>query len=122
MIKHVKRLLTWRKLSALTEVPEFLQSILEDECRRLGIDPKVIVGIYPYRQCSMVEPIGNGKYVIKIYCGIDDSKRYTRFGARRELRHELRHLKDFLEGKEPSELRATLYEWFTPIIWFLKRG
>ena len=118
IIEYLVCLLTGKLLDARS-VPEFLEGKLEEECKRLGIDPNVVEKICLYRKCSEVVPTGDNKYIIRIYCGGDDSKIYTRYEAVRVLRHELRHMKDYLEGKESSgifsELSAIFYEWSVPI-------
>jgi hypothetical protein len=96
----------------LKELIPLLKEILPEECEKLGINPELVIGIHPYRQCSTYARTANGKFRIKIYCGRDDDERYTFSKAKREMRHELRHIRDELDGKEPSELKATLYEIF----------
>lgn len=101
-----------KELKEVREIIPYLLKELEKECIKLGIDPSIIEGIYPYRFCSTYVRRSNGKFLIKIYCGENDNEKYTLSQARRILRHELAHIKGEINGKEVSELKATIYEIF----------
>ena len=96
-------------------IEQFIKPQIEPECHSLGISPDFIQGIYPIfpktlEYSSMCEPVyrnGNIKGVrIRINCSIDKPG-----PALRDFWHEMRHAKDYYEGRKSSEMKANLYSW-----------
>lgn len=92
-----------------------LKPEIESECHRLGIPPDFIKGIYPIfpkvlEHSSICEPVKkDGKIEgvrIRIDCSITKPS-----AALRDFWHEMRHAKDYYEGRKSSEITANFYSW-----------
>ena len=103
----------------LRDIDEIIEKILRPEltkeCNHLGIPESFIKGIHsifpkPFEYSSFCEPIEeNGRVEgvrIRIDCEINQAG-----PALRDFLHEMRHAKDYYEGKNSSELKAVLYSW-----------
>ena len=93
-----------------------LPIVLPEECRRLGIPPEFIKGVYscypkPFDFDARCEPILDNGHIIgvKIRIGINHE---TPERVKYAFRHETWHAKDYYEGKNSSEINAVLYTLF----------
>lgn len=92
-------------------IQRYVKPILEQECRRLNIDPckiKAVKGCYPepFEYSAYLQPLGDGTYNIRIGTNLDNIGDCVR-----AFLHELRHMKYCEENKKDSELRCHLYSW-----------
>ena len=96
-------------------IEESLKPQIELECHILKIPPDFIKGIYPIfpkilEYASMCEPVKKDGKVegvrIRIDCSITKP-----IPALRDFWHEMRHAKDFYEGRKSSEIKANFYSW-----------
>ena len=106
-----------RRKSRRKDINEIIEKRLKPrltaECRRLGLPESFISriqGIYPrlFYYSSLCKPVKqNGKVIaVTIHIGSDNRSEWT---ALMHFWHELRHAKDYYEGKSPSEAKACLY-------------
>ncbi len=112
-----KLLRTMRRKSRGKDINEiiekWLKPRLELECQRLDLPESFISsvqGIYPrlFHYSSLCKPVQqNGKVIaVTIHIGSDNRSQWT---ALMHFWHELRHAKDYYEGKPPSEAKAYFY-------------
>ena len=92
---------------------------LESECKRLGIPPSFVEGVYSvfakaFEYTSFCEPVKREGEIQRVRIRIGDSVG-NKVEALMHFYHEMWHAKEYYEGLEErskhSEFRATLYSW-----------
>ena len=96
-------------------IEKVLRPELKRECERLGIPESFIKGIYAilpkaWEYSSLCEPVERSGKVEGVRIRID--YRINKPGAAlRDFWHEMRHAKDYYNGRKSSEAKATIYSW-----------
>ncbi len=98
-----------------TIIERYLIPSVAAECQRLGMPVGFVRGIYAIwpkllAYDSMCEPTEENGEINGVRIRIDYSITNPN-AARRHFWHEMRHAKDILERRRPSEIRANLYSW-----------